>query len=1007
MGRSTILAVTWLAVLLVLTGFSRAADPAPTVTLAAADAAISGGAAYYPNGKFIGSWTDPKARLQWQLEVAADTTAHVVLQQSCAPDCGGQFQLAIGTQKLQGKTQSTGGWYDYKPMDLGPVTLTKGKYVVTLSAGPFQTAPMNVRAITLAPMEGTAQALPVQHVPGPLTPVYIVPNFHPASCGWLTNWSTERNYCANSYLAHLDRVRTDPSYTFALSECNNMIAIKNFQPERFEELKARIKEGRVECVNAFFLEPTINLSGGEALAKMGIEGLRWQQQIMGTRPRLCWAIDVCGTHDQMPQICTGLELEALIYTRCSRGGKNAFWSEAPDGSRIITLVPGHYSDFGTLFAATAPFGQRQLSDVEHDLAHRMANTPAGAPLLILGGHGDYALPPVRMENPTEFLQAWKAFRPDASVTFSTPGKYLDALLPGVQSGKIQLPSVKGGTGYTFDSFWVECPRVKTWYRRDEHALQAAETLATIASLKAGYDYPVQELYDGWLQMLLNMDRNTLWGSAGGMVFEHETSWDVRDRFQWVQSHSAATLQAAGQKLSGAGTAVALFNPANWKRTDPLRLTLPTGTRLAGVVCQAMDDGTTLCRVDVPATGTIGVALEAQAAAAPQAAELPAAIETKYYTARIDPTTGALVSLKTKPSGREMLSGPANVIVAERHAGHGDPGDFVAARPGRKVLGSSSDVKSTIRVTAGPLATTVEAQNVFYGEGVARRVMRFYKDDPRIEFETDMNDIPNLTVVVAEFPLVQTPSEIRRGIPFGFAHGGWPEPRADLPGWTQGITPALRYVDYTLPAGGGVALLDRGLTGREINDKTPIIYLYNATDKYYGYYNAWLSGKGPHHFEYALVAHETDWNSARVPQLAWEYNCPVTVTTGCAAAAEQSFVTTSDNVIVEVVRRDGADIEVRLAECLGLSGTAEVTVNLPHQGAALTDLVGGHAQTLAGGPTYKFPVRPQQIVTLRCRTTTPVAEIQVRTQWDDLVPPNKLDALRQYQADKKGHPPRGQ
>jgi len=40
--------------------------------------------------------------------------------------------------------------------------------------------------------------------------VFVVPNFHPASCGWLTHFSRERNYCANSYLDHLDRVADDP-----------------------------------------------------------------------------------------------------------------------------------------------------------------------------------------------------------------------------------------------------------------------------------------------------------------------------------------------------------------------------------------------------------------------------------------------------------------------------------------------------------------------------------------------------------------------------------------------------------------------------------------------------------------------------------------------------------------------------------------------------------------------------------------------------------------------------
>ncbi|MRR38932.1 hypothetical protein EG829_30635, partial [bacterium] len=132
--------------------------------------------------------------------------------------------------------------------------------------------------------------------------VYLVPNFHPACCGWLTDWSTERNYCANNYIDHLDRVRDDSNYAFALSEVPNMIAIFNFHPERKEELIRRFREGRAEPCNAFFLESTINLPGGEALVKNGVEGLRWQSRVLGVRPRYAWMIDVTGTHEQMAQI---------------------------------------------------------------------------------------------------------------------------------------------------------------------------------------------------------------------------------------------------------------------------------------------------------------------------------------------------------------------------------------------------------------------------------------------------------------------------------------------------------------------------------------------------------------------------------------------------------------------------------------------------------------------------------------------------------------------------------
>jgi Glycosyl hydrolases family 38 N-terminal domain. len=153
-----------------------------------------------------------------------------------------------------------------------------------------------------------------------IAPVFIVPNFHPASCGWLTDFSTERNYCANGYLSHLDRASADPQYAFAMSEVNNLMAVMAFQPQRVAELKTRMREGRAELANAFLLEPTINLSGGEALVKMGVEGLRWQQQVMGVRPRLAWMIDVTGVHEQMGQIVSGLGLDGMVYTRDNATG---------------------------------------------------------------------------------------------------------------------------------------------------------------------------------------------------------------------------------------------------------------------------------------------------------------------------------------------------------------------------------------------------------------------------------------------------------------------------------------------------------------------------------------------------------------------------------------------------------------------------------------------------------------------------------------------------------------
>jgi len=837
--------------------------------------------------------------------------------------------------------------------------------------------------------------------------VYIVPNFHPASCGWLTTFSHERVYCANSYLTHLDRVGTDLHYAFALSEINNIVAIMNFRPERIAELKARIREQRVELVNGMFLEPTINLSGGEALVRMGVLGLRWYQEVFNIRPRYAWIIDVCGTHEQMAQIASGLGLDAMVYTRKNPTGKTMYWSVSPDGSKILTLSPGHYSEAEPIFSSKTPLTADQLQKLDTFFTGKDSITPAGAPVLVLGGGDDYSCAPEVKEYPSQFLDQWHALGSQNRIRFSTLSQYVDAVLPCIQSGQIQIPTTHAGTAYDFDAFWIENPEVKTRYRSNEQALQAAEMLSTVASLRANHSYPVKDLCDAWILMCLNMDRNTLWGSAGGMVFVSDNSWDVRDRFDWVSKTTSRILDGAGRSVLPEGGAVGLFNPLNWKRTDPVVLALPAGKSLEGVPCEALHDGSVLCSPKLPAFCIGGCKLSDAAPSKPQTVDTSAPIETAYLSAQIDPKTGALSSLRLKPSGRELLNGHANVIVAERPVKEEkNPGDFMAPRPDRLRLDSSSDGNSEVSIARGPVATTATIIGRFWGGGTIIRRVRFYHHHPRIDFETEFNEVPDYSVVVAEFPLAEDVAEVRRGIPYGFAHSGWARPNPDLPGWNKGIVPAVRWMDFELPSGGGVALLDRGLTGRELNRNTPVIYLLNAEDQYHKFDNPWTTGKGNHVLNYALLPHAAAWAQARIPHFAWEYNQPPVLFAHAAARPFESFLETSDNIIVEALRREQNHIELRFAECLGLPGTAAVKLALPHGPVHLADLMGNRKSTLTGADAYTIPVLPQQIVTLHFETAHALPAPEPITAWDEFVPKDKLAALHAYDPNVKGHPPFG-
>ena len=323
---------------------------------------------------------------------------------------------------------------------------------------------------------------------------------------------------------------------------------------------------------------------------------------------------------------------------------------------------------------------------------------------------------------------------------------------------------------------------------------------------------------------------------------------------WVEKQSAATLDSAARTLAGEGPAVALFNAANWRRTDPLRVKLPADTSLAGATCEAAGDGTTFCRLDVPATGIVGANLKCKPAAAPKSISLPPTIETQFYSAQIDPVDGALVELEAEALRAGMLGGPANVIVAEKQTSPDDPGDFTEhARNARAwPLRAISSHRHRDGRSAGHHGGSA---GEFYGGGACNRVTRFFKDHPRIEFETELNDVPNMTVVVAEFPLAESRRKSVAASPL--------DSRA-MTAWSPASCPAVRWSDYATPGQGGVALLDRGFSGREINGRVPILYLLNCVDKYRGYTNAWLSGQGRHHLEYALVAHDADWAAARVP-----------------------------------------------------------------------------------------------------------------------------------------------
>jgi len=307
--------------------------------------------------------------------------------------------------------------------------------------------------------------------------------------------------------------------------------------------------------------------------------------------------------------------------------------------------------------------------------------------------------------------------------------------------------MRGGTEFHLQTpFGFRIRASKSWYRPVRAGTASAEDVRHGGELApAAFDYPAQSLYHAWLQMLLNMDRNTLWGAAGGMVFENERSWDVRDRFESVGRISPRDPQRRGSLAHERKCRRDGVQPAELGTGKPDAIAL---RRWAQNARRSQAATKSSASSHCPPVGARGFKPASEAPAEPRGHYTAARHRDAALSRRGEsiPATGALLSLRLKPSDREVLAGPANVIVAERSKKPVSPGDHMVERSERIAWRFSSGNGAEAHREHWSIATVVEGrERPSSAAASCGGRWCFYHDCPRIEFETELNDIPDRTV----------------------------------------------------------------------------------------------------------------------------------------------------------------------------------------------------------------------------------------------------------------------
>jgi len=705
---------------------------------------------------------------------------------------------------------------------------------------------------------------------------------------WLWGSSETVQCCHDTFRQVLAFMEEFPELTFSQSQASTYECIERIDPEMFERIRRRVREGRWELLGGNVDEGDTNLSSGEGIVRTMLYGQRYFKSRFGRVARVGWLPDNFGHVAQLPQILKLAGMDFFYAHRCQPKLGPYVW-EGIDGTRVTAYSTPTYN--GEVTPAL-----RELPEQYDPVARR---------LLWVYGVGDHGGGPTRRD--IDEARRCRQLPGFPRIEFGTAEAFFRSLDP-VRAG---YPVFHGELQYVFEGCYTSIARIKEANRRCENTLYAAELLSSLAAL-AGWRYPTDEIYDAWHTVAYNQFHDILCGSA-----VHESNRESIGAYDAALAKADDVLYAALRHLaarvptrSDLGQPLVVFNPLPRQRTDIVEAevfshTTPPTARVphwgtwTGTGFEAVDVGqgpyATIRLVDEKArpvdaqivAGKLfpnGYRLKVQFVARrvpacgcrlyyvrpDQPGKRPdrslavegTTITTSALKVAVDPKTGHLVRVYDRKRRKEILQRgrPANVLRVYMEAPH----DMSAWKLGPTTAVHTIDKAESVRVVeAGPVRAVVEVKRRWNRSSFTQRVI-VYKELARVDFELDARwfelggpdvDAPMLRVA---FPLNVAGGRFLCDSPFA---------AVERPTNGQEV-PAQKWVDLAGRAG-GAAILNDGKYGHRCKGRTVEMTLLRASydpDPY--------PDQGPHLISYSLYPHAGDATAARVAEEGLAKNVPL-------------------------------------------------------------------------------------------------------------------------------------
>ncbi|MDB4584382.1 hypothetical protein N9164_14615, partial [Draconibacterium sp.] len=370
---------------------------------------------------------------------------------------------------------------------------------------------------------------------------------------WLWSWSEGVAVVHSTFQSALDRMNETPDFCFTASSAQFYHWVAENDPKMLAEIKKRVKEGRWNIVGGWWVEPDMNIPGGEAMVRQGLYGQLTFQRLLGQRAKVATNPDSFGHASTIPQIIQSQGMENYIFMRPARHEKeipaDLFWWEGIDGTRVLTYRI-QYSYNNT----------REVRDRVEQILDEYKDQPMKS-FLAYYGAGDHGGGATKIN--IRSINELKSEVGAPEVFYSTTDRYFNAMRT---DKSLNLPVVKDDLQHHAVGCYTVESAIKKGNRQSEAALVTAEKINAIGSLVWGVNYPKDEFTTAWQRVLFLQFHDS---SAGTSLVEH--SQDAKEGYGFALdvAHQATTM--AIQKLEWQipsedpeSEYIVVFNPHAWE-----------------------------------------------------------------------------------------------------------------------------------------------------------------------------------------------------------------------------------------------------------------------------------------------------------------------------------------------------------------------------------------------------------------------------------------------------------